>query len=86
MHTLKRPMNQRAGVLRLGALFATSALLAACAGTGSAPEAQNTTVYFVRHADPNLKDPDRPLNEKGRARAERLVAHFAGVPVTHVSA
>jgi hypothetical protein len=76
----------RTVLLRRGALVAAGALLAACAGPGPAPEVRNTTVYFVRHAEPNFKDPDRPLNDKGRARAEKLVAHFAGTPITHLYA
>lgn len=86
MRIMKKPVNRGAVVLRLGALFATGTLLAACAGPGPAPEAQSTTVYFVRHADVNLKHPDRPLTAEGRARAEKLAAYFAGAPITHVYA
>lgn len=86
MRLLNPSMKHRAALLRLGALFATGTLLAACAGPGIAPEGQSTTVYFVRHADVNLKHPDRPLTAEGRARAEKLAAYFAGVPITHVYA
>jgi len=86
MRTLIHFINPRATLSRLGALLAAAALLGACVGIGSAPEAETTTIYFLRHAEPDFKDPDRPLNHKGRARAEKLVAHFAGTPITHVYA
>lgn len=78
--------NYQGGLLRLGALLVAGALLAACAGPGAAPEAQNTTIYFVRHGEPNFKDSERPLLPEGHARAQRWVAYFKDVPVTHVYA
>ena len=64
----------------------TAALLGGCAGISGAPQGETTTIYFLRHAEPDFKDPDRPLTDKGRARAEKLVAHFAGMPITHIYA
>ena len=86
MRTPIQLINRRAPLLRFGVLVATAVLLGACAGVGGAPEAETTTIYFLRHAEPNFKDPELPLNDKGRARAEKLVAHFASVPITHVYA
>ena len=86
MRTLIHFKTPRATLSRLGALFAAATLLGACAGSGGAPEAETTTIYFLRHAEPNFKNPELPLNDKGRARAEKLVAHFAGTPITHVYA
>lgn len=74
----------RIALLFLGVV--TSTFLGGCAGIGGAPEAETTTIYFLRHAEPDFKDPDRPLTDKGRARAAKLVAHFAGGPITHVYA
>jgi len=78
--------NRRAALLRFGALFAAATLLGACAGIGGAPEAEKTTVYVLRHAEPNFKNPELPLTNQGRARAEKLVAFLAGIPIAHVYA
>jgi broad specificity phosphatase PhoE len=59
------------------------AVLAACAGAVK-DHAGNTSVYIVRHAEVNRDDPDRPLIEKGRARAQALVQHLQGVSITHL--
>jgi hypothetical protein len=85
MRTVNDSRKHRAAVLR-GALAAAGALLAACAGPVGAPEAPSTAVYFVRHAETNLKHPERPLYPEGHARAERWVKYFASVPVTYVYA
>lgn len=86
MRILNYSFNYRAGVSRIASLAAAGALLTACAGTAAGPETGNTTIYFVRHADTNLKHPERPLFPEGHARAERWVGYFTGVPVTHVYA
>ena len=75
--------RHRSTVRGIAALLAGSSLVIGCAGLG-APQIDSNTVYFLRHAEVDLKDPERPLNDKGRARAESLAAYFAGTSITHV--
>ena len=77
-------ISQRTALPCVGAVAVAAVLLNACAGLDSTPQGKTTTIYVLRHAEPDFKDPDRPLTDKGRARAEKLVAHFARIPITHV--
>jgi hypothetical protein len=43
-----------------------------------------TKYYFLRHAEFDKKNKDKPLNDKGKKRAQALVQHFQGMRVTHV--
>ncbi|MBN1776171.1 MAG: histidine phosphatase family protein [Oscillospiraceae bacterium] len=46
-----------------------------------------TTIYFVRHAEPDLSQRDelqRPLTPKGRADSVRLSEYFSNEPVDYV--
>jgi len=72
--------------LRFAVLLTVPLLLNACAATKTVSEGGTTTVYFLRHAEQDPKDPDRPLTDRGRARAGSLVVHLAAVPITHVYA
>ena len=51
---------------------------------GAAP--QPTHYYFVRHAEIDKQNPDKPLNEKGKARARALAGYFDGVRVSFIYA
>jgi hypothetical protein len=84
MRAPTQPKSRGAAPLCSATLIAAAVLLNACAGLDSTPQGKTTTIYVVRHAEPDFKDPDRPLTDKGRARAEKLVPHFAGIPITHV--
>lgn len=76
--------NGGAAPLCSAVLMAASVLLNGCAGLDSTHKAETRTIYFVRHAEPDFKHPDRPLTDKGRIRAKKLVAHFTRIPITHV--
>lgn len=57
--------------------------------TASAATTQNvdeTKYYFLRHAEVDMKNPDKPLTDKGKKRAQALVQHFQNIKVTHVYA
>ena len=41
-------------------------------------------VYFLRHAEVDSSNPDKPLVAAGQARAEALAEHLAPVQVTHI--
>ncbi len=46
-----------------------------------------TTIYFVRHAEPDLSQRDelhRPLTPKGRADSFRLSEYFSNAPIDYV--
>lgn len=77
-------ISQRTALPCVGAVAVAAVLLNACAGLDSTPQGKTTTIYVLRHAEPDFKDPDRPLTDMGRARAEKLVAHFARILITHV--
>lgn len=70
-------MNQRTHVL-----LALALLIGLMPTTGAA----DVNVYFLRHAEVDMSDPDKPLVAAGQARAEALATHLAAVPVTHVFA
>lgn len=66
--------------LLLSALILFS--MQACAMTSPAPSS-DATLYLVRHAE-KLSGGDPALSEDGKARAERLAAQFADVPLQAV--
>ena len=41
-------------------------------------------VYFLRHAEVNMSDSDKPLVEAGKNRAAALAEYFASVQITHI--
>lgn len=45
-----------------------------------------TTFYFVRHAEINKENIDKPLNTKGKQRAEVLVEYLKQNHITHIYA
>ena len=45
-----------------------------------------TTFYFVRHAEIDKKNADKPLNNKGKLRAKALVEYLKQIQVTHIYA
>lgn len=45
-----------------------------------------TQINFLRHAEIDKKNPDKPLTAKGRERAAALVKHFEGIKITHIYA
>jgi hypothetical protein len=49
-------------------------------------QADFTQIYFLRHAEIDKKNPDKPLTAKGRERAAALVKHFEGIKITHIYA
>lgn len=55
-------------------------------GVNADNRSQDTTYYFLRHAEFDKQNPDKPLNPKGQKRAQALVAHFEGMPITHIYA
>ncbi len=50
------------------------------------PVQADTQLYFVRHAEIDMKNPDRPLIPKGNERAAALVKHLKGKNITHIYA
>jgi len=41
-------------------------------------------IYFLRHAEVDMSDPDKPLVSKGKARAEVLAEYFESKEITHI--
>lgn len=68
--------------LLLAASFAFISILTACANTANTGE--ETTYHFVRHAEFNKKNKDKPLTDKGKKRAQALAQYFQDSKVTHV--
>jgi hypothetical protein len=60
--------------------------LTACAAVDSKGSADQTSIYFLRHAEIDKSTKDKPLNAKGKARAQVLVGHFQGKRITHIYA
>ena len=44
----------------------------------------DTEMYFIRHADVDLKSKEKPLTEAGKKRAMALVGAMSGKPLTHI--
>lgn len=44
----------------------------------------DTTVYFIRHVEVNMDDPDKPLTDEGKARVIALADHMKDIPFTHI--
>ena len=59
--------------------------LTACATVDSNGSDQ-TRIYFLRHAEIDKSTKDKPLNTKGKERAQVLVKHFKGYRITHIYA
>ena len=59
--------------------------LTACASPGT-NDSDVTTYYLLRHAEINKKAPGKPLNAKGKQRAQDLVSHMQDVRLTHIYA
>jgi hypothetical protein len=49
-------------------------------------EANSTQIYFLRHAEIDKKNLDKPLTAKGRERAAALVEYFEGIKITYIYA
>ena len=45
-----------------------------------------TLIYFLRHAEIDKENPEKPLTAKGRERAAALVRHFEGIKITYIYA
>ncbi len=74
-----------AGMVYLVVSLSLSLFLVACATTGT--QAVDTTRYYlIRHAEIVKKDPNKPLNTKGKARAQVLVRYMQGTRLTHIYA
>ena len=58
--------------------------LTACTAVDSKGSADQTSIYFLRHAEIDKSTKDKPLNAKGKARAQMLVGHFQGKRITHI--
>lgn len=67
----------------LVASFSLITVLTASESTTNSVE--ESKYYFLRHAEINKKNPDKPLTNKGNKRAESLVQHFNG-NITHIYA
>ena len=50
------------------------------------PLSEQTTFYFVRHAEIDKQNADKPLNSKGLQRAEALVDYLKQNQITHIYA
>lgn len=59
--------------------------LTGCASL-DASDGNATTYYLIRHAEINKKAPGKPLNAKGKQRAQDLVTHMQGLRFTHIYA
>ena len=81
-HLLDKPRWYKS--LLLAASFAFISIFTACASSTNSGE--ETTYHFIRHAEFNKKNKDKPLNDKGKKRAQALVQHFQDTRVTHVYA
>lgn len=46
----------------------------------------DTQFYFIRHAEIDFDDRDKPLTEEGKARADALVGYMKGKDLTHIYA
>ena len=68
--------------LLLAASFGFISIFTACANTANS--GAETTYHFVRHAEFNKKNPDKPLSDKGKKRAQALAKHFYKTKVTQV--
>jgi hypothetical protein len=68
--------------LLLAASFGFISILTACANTTQ--NTDETNYHFLRHAEFNKKNKDKPLSDKGKKRAQALVQHFQDTKVSHV--
>lgn len=62
--------------------FGFISIFTACANTTNVTE--ETKYYFVRHAEFNKKNKDKPLTDKGKKRAQALVQYFEGRKITQI--
>lgn len=70
--------------LLLAASFAFISIFTACASSTNSSE--ETKYHFVRHAEFNKKNKDKPLSDKGKKRAQALVQSFQDTMVTKIYA
>lgn len=68
--------------LLLVASFGFISILTACANTTQ--NADETKYYFLRHAEFDKKNKDKPLTDQGKKRAQALVQHLQSTRVTHI--
>lgn len=68
--------------LLLVASFGFISIFTACANTPNSGEA--TTYHFLRHAEFVKKNPDKPLTDKGKKRAQALVQFFQDTTLTQI--
>lgn len=66
-------------------LLGMGSLLTSCA-TADSKGSDQTQIYFLRHAEIDKSTKDKPLNTKGKTRADELVKHFSGKRITHIYA
>jgi len=60
--------------------------LTACSAMESRDSLDQTSIYFLRHAEIDKSTKAKPLNAKGKERAQVLVSHFNGQRITHIYA
>jgi hypothetical protein len=70
-------------ILALGAWGLITMLTACAVFTG---EADKSEIHFIRHAEFDKSTPDKPLNEKGKRRAQALISHFQGQNISQIYA
>ena len=68
--------------LLLAASFAFISIFTACASSTNSGD--DTKYHFVRHAEFNKKNKDKPLSDKGKKRAQALVQHFQDINVSQI--
>ena len=66
----------------LAASFGFISVFTACANTTN--NGDETKYYFVRHAEFDKKNKDKPLNDKGKKRAQALVQYFKDTKITQI--
>ena len=81
MKSLSRTSTWYASLL-LAASFGFISIFTASANTPNSGE--ETTYHFLRHAEFNKKNPDKPLTDKGKKRAQALVQFFQDAKVTQI--
>ena len=83
-NNFKRNNSTKRNSLIIGVVMVTLALI--CVIMVIPAKADFTQIYFLRHAEIDKDNPEKPLTAKGRERAAALVKHFEGVKITHIYA
>lgn len=85
MNTLNKWSINRHFLLHAVLVLVLGTLINACAVTDVKTD-QTTTYYFVRHGEIVKGNPDKPLSEQGKQRAQALQLRLQHTRLTHILA